>query len=212
MRRYGRADRTLVTLFLSDFAMPLPQLRRAWLNRARLHKPPAVRTVRESPDVGALMDIGADSLLLQAALYVGAAVETENGSQCAPIMAVLNRALSKLGMVRHGANDSGMADQLWHLLSIIGAMLDASDLMREASDDELHAAQRYLGVAMVFLRDCSDPSEPIVETLRPQLFLFFLTLLHSGQGRTLDRLKAYVEGTGWQSPRQPKTFQCPPRA
>jgi hypothetical protein len=31
MRRYGRADQTLVTLFLSDFAVPLPQLRRAWL-------------------------------------------------------------------------------------------------------------------------------------------------------------------------------------
>jgi hypothetical protein len=198
MRRHGRTDQTLVTLFLSGFAVPLPQLRRAWRNRARLRKPPAVQIVRQSPDVGALTDLGADGLLLQAVLCVGAAVETENSSQRTSVTALLDRALSKLGLARPGANDSGLADQLWHLLGIIGAMLDASELMRGASDDELHAAQHYLGVAMAFLRDCSDPSQPIIETLGPQLFLFFLTLLHSGQGRTLDRLKAYVEGTGWQ--------------
>jgi hypothetical protein len=116
---------------------------------------------------------------------------------------LLNRAFSKLGLVRHGANDSGLADQLWHLLGIIASVLDTSNLVREAGDDELRSAQHHLGVAMAFLSGCSDGPEMLAEMLAPQLFLFFLTLLRSGQADTLDRIMAYVDGASRRSPTSP---------
>jgi hypothetical protein len=199
MRRHGRTDHALVTLFLSGFAVPPAQLRRAWQHHARLRRPPAMRIARDKGATGALMDMAADSLLLRVALCIGSAIETDDDRQRPPIMALLNRALSKLGLARHGANDSALADQLCHLLNIIGSVLDTSDLVREASDNDLHCAQRHLGIAMTFLRDCADPSEPAVETLGRQMFLFLLTLLRSGQTRILDRIMAHLEGAGWQA-------------
>jgi hypothetical protein len=53
---------------------------------------------------------------------------------------------------------------------------------------------------MAFLRDCGTPSEPVVEALGRKLFLFLLTLLRSGQTRTLDRIMSRLEDTGWQVP------------
>jgi hypothetical protein len=198
-RRHEPADQTLVTLFVSGFAVPLPRLRRAWLHRARLRKPPAVRIVREKLDVGVVMDAVADSLLLQAALNVSAAVQIEEAPGHFAAINLLHRALSKLGLAPHGANDSRLETQLYHLLNIIGSMLDTSGLIREATDDELCQAQRHLGIAMAFLRGCGDPSEPVIEILGPQLFLFLLTLLRSGQTRMLDRIMGYLEGTGRQA-------------
>jgi hypothetical protein len=197
MHRHGRADQTLVALFLAGFAVPLPQLRRAWLNRVRLRKPPAVRTVQEMPDADTLIDTGAGSLLLQAALNVGAGMQIEEGFDHVAAMDLLNLALSKLGLSRHGANDSGLEDQLCHLLNIIGSALDASDLIRDAGDEELRQAQHHLGVVMTFLRDC-DPPEPVMANLGPKMFLFLLTLLRSGQTRMLDRIMGYLEGAGWR--------------
>ena len=199
MQRHGRPDEALITLFLSGFTVSLVQLRRAWLHRARMRRPPAVRVVPKNFDTSGLMDPSADRLLLQAALCVGAAVETGNAPQRVATMALLDRALSKLRLTWDGANDSGLAHQLWQLLNIIGSVLDSSDLVREASDDELRIAQRHLGVAMQFLSDCSDASEVLGEKLGPQLFLFFLTLLRSGQADTLDRMMAYVDGASWQA-------------
>ena len=199
MQRHGRPDEALIALFLSGFAVSLVQLRRAWLHRARMRRPPAVRVVRKNFDTSGLMDPGPDRLLLQAALCVGAAVETGSAPQRVATMALLDRALSKLRLKWEGANDAGLADQLWQLLNIIGSVLDSSDLVREARDDELRIAQRHLGVAMQFLSDCSNASEGPGEKLGSQLFLFFLTLLRSGQADTLDRMMAYVDGASWQT-------------
>jgi hypothetical protein len=192
MRRHGRPDQALITLFLSGFAVPLGQLRRAWLHRAKARKPAGVRFIQKSPDRDELMGPGVDSILLQAALCAGVAMEAGDTPEGMPML--LDRALSKLGLVERGANDSGLADPLWHLLGIIGSILDSSDLVREACDDELLVAQRHLGVVMGFLQDCSVPSDTTAETLGPQLFLFILTLLRSGQSRTLERMMAYVGG------------------
>jgi len=199
MRRHGRPDQALITLFLFGFAVPLGQLRRAWLHRAKMRRPAGIRVIRKSLDTNELMDLGGDRILLQAALCVGAAMEAEV-SQGIAIPVLLDQALSKLGLVQHGTNDSDLADQLWHLLSIVGSMLDSSGLVREACDDELLTAQRHLGVVIAFLRDCSGPSEALAETLGPQLLLFILALLRSGQTRTLDRVMAYVRGAGRQAP------------
>ena len=38
LARHGRSDATIITLWLKGFWIPLPQLRRAWQNRARLRK------------------------------------------------------------------------------------------------------------------------------------------------------------------------------
>jgi hypothetical protein len=201
MHRHGRADQTLVTLFLSGFNVPLPQLRRAWLHRVKLRKAPVVRIVRKEYDIGTPMDLDADNLLLQAALCAGAALVID-APEPSSMTALLNRAFSKLGLTRHGANDSGLADQLWHLLGIIGSVLDTSDLIREARDDELRTAQHHLGTAMALLGGCSDASDMLGEILAPQLFLFFLTLLRSGRADTLDRIMAYVGDASWQAPAQ----------
>ena len=203
IHRHGRPDEVLITLFLSGFAVPLVQLRRAWLHRTKMRRPPAVRAVHKSLDASALMDPGVDRMLLQAALCVGAAVETGDVSQRVATKALLDRALSKLRLARDGTNDSGLADQLWQLLNIIGSVLDSSDLIREASDDELRIAQRHLSVAMEFLSGCSDASDVPSETLGSQLFLFFLTLLRSGQADMLDRMMAYVDGASCQAPAPP---------
>ncbi len=209
LQHCDRADQALIEVFLSGFAVPLAQLRRAWLHRAKMRKPPAVRIVQKSLDTGALLDSGVDRLLLQAALCVGAAVETDDAPQPAAMMAMLDRALSKLWLTRDSANDTGMLNQLWQLLNIIGSVLDASDLVREASDDELSIAQRHLGVAMEFLSGCGDLSKKLADALGPQLFLFFLTLSRSGQVDTLDRMMAYVDSarTGRHPSRRPKTFR-----
>src|SRR5665213_3073293 len=60
MHRHGRADQPLVILFLSGFSVALPQLRRAWLHRAKLRKAPAVRIVRKECDTGTPMNLDAD--------------------------------------------------------------------------------------------------------------------------------------------------------
>ena len=203
MHRHGRADQTLVTLFLSGFPVPLAQLRRAWLHRAKLRKAPAVRIVPKNTDTGTSMDLDADNLLLQAALCAGAAVDIEAAPGHLALIPLLNRAFSKLGLARHGVNDPGMADQLWHLLGIIASVLDTSDLIRQAHDDELRTAQRHLGTAMEFLSDGGDAPETFAEILGPQLFLFFLTLLRSGQADTLERIMDYVDGASRQAPTQP---------
>jgi hypothetical protein len=199
MRRHGRTDHALVTLFLSGFAVPPGQLRRAWQHRANLRRPPFIRIAREKGGAGALVDKAVDSLLLQAALCIGAAIETDDDPQRTAIIALLNRALPKLGLARHATNDSVMPDRLYHLLNIIGSILATSDLVREASDDDLRQAQCHLAIAMTFLRDCGSPSEQVTETLGRHLFLFLLTLLRSGQIRTLDRIMACLEGAGWQA-------------
>ena len=201
--RDGRPDQALITVFLSGFAVPLARLRCAWLHRAKMRSPPAVRVARKRPDVCTLLDPDADRLLLQAALSVGAAVEIGDASQRIATTALLDQAFSKLRLTRGRTNNFGLSNQLWQLLSIVGSVLDASDLVRDASDDELRIAQRHLGAAMEFLSGCGDLTEKIADTLGPQLFLFFLTLLRSGQADTLDRMLAYVDGANWQAPIPP---------
>lgn len=197
MRRHGRAEQTLVTLFLSGFRVSLPQLRRAWLHRVKLRKPLTVRKGQKNRGTGTVTTPGADHLLLQAALWVGAAVETEDASQRNAVMTLLERALSKLGLARHGANEPGLADQIWHLLIVITSVLDTSDLIREAGDDELRSAQRYLGMTLEFLRSCGDTPDTVLETLGARLFQFILLLLRSGQIEVLDHITIYMKGTGW---------------
>ncbi|HEX4271670.1 MAG TPA: hypothetical protein VHZ32_09790 [Rhizomicrobium sp.] len=196
MRRHGRNDQTLLTLFLAGFKVPLPQLRRAWLHRAKLCRARAIRTVRQELEPGVLMHPGADNLLLQASLCLGAAMQTDATSQLAAMRPLLGKALTKLGLSRPGVNESALTDQLWHLLTATLSALETSDLVRDANDEELYAAQRHLSVTAAFLHDCAEAAE--LDTLAPHLFLFFLTLLRSGQTGTLERMMAHIEGMGWR--------------
>jgi hypothetical protein len=206
LHRYGRPDQALITVFLSGFAVSPAQLRRAWLYRAKMHRPPTVRVIERSPNTGTLMDCGVERMLLQAALCVGRAVETDDTPQRTAMVALLDRALSKLQLTPDNVNDPGLSHQLWQLLNIIGSVLDASDVIREASDDELSIAQRHLGIAMQFLSGCGTSTENVVDILGPQLFLFILTLLRSGQASTLDRMTAYVDGSNWHAPGPPEAL------
>lgn len=196
MRRHGRTDHTLVTLFLSGFPVPLAQLRRAWLNRVRLRKPPSVHVTRERPDAIALMDPGTDSLLLQAALCAGAAIHLDGTPEQGAMELLLSRAAAKLGLIQHGANDPGLTGQLSHLLLVVGSVLDQGNLVREAADQDLLDAQRYLGTAITFLSDCGDVAGLMTTTAGSLLFVLFLTLLRSGQTNLLHQMMEFLGRTG----------------
>ncbi len=195
MRSHGRKDQALVALFLSGFSVPLAQLRRAWLHRARLRKPPAVQMVHKKPDPSALLDPGADALLLQAALCAGAALHTDDAADPSVMESVLVRAISKAGMAQHGSSNPSLTSQLAHLLVIIGAALDQSNLIREAADQALLDAQRYLTTAATCLSDCGDVAGLMAGAAGPLFFILLLTLLHSGQAKLLHHVMAFLGGT-----------------
>ena len=195
MRSHGRKDQALVALFLSGFSVPLAQLRRAWLHQARLRKPPALQMAHEKPAGFALLDTGTDALLLQVVLCAGAALQTGDATDLHVMESVLARAMSKMGLVQHGANDTGLTGQLGHLLLIIGSVLNQSNLIREAADQELLEAQRYLTTAATFLSDCGDVAGLMASAAGPLLFVLLLTLLHSGQTKLLHRAMAVLGST-----------------
>lgn len=194
MRSHGRKDQALVVLFLSGFSVPLVQLRRAWLHQARLRKPPAVQMAHEKPDVFALLDTGTDALLLQTVLCAGAALQSSDATEPSTVELILARAMAKMGLAQHGVNDTGRTGQLGHLLLIIGAVLDQSNLIGEAADQELLEAQRYLTTAATLLSDCGDVTGLMAGAAGPLLFILLLTLLHSGQAKLLHRAIAFLGG------------------
>jgi hypothetical protein len=191
MRRHGRPDQVLVTLFLSGFKVPLAQLRRAWLHRGKLRKSLKVRTVANS-EPGDLLHFvpGLPDMLLQIMVCVGDAVSMDDIHN---VFAVLERSLARLGHDKRSSN-SDMTGQFWCLVSVIASALESSNLLSQASDEEIHEAQRHLSSITGLLADCCESERPadVVEILGPPLFIFVLTLLHSGHEVMLEAILARV--------------------
>ena len=191
MRRHGRADQVLVTLFLSGFKVPLAQLRRAWLHRGKLRKSLKVRTAAgsEPSDLPHFMPTLPD-MLLQIMACVGDAVSTDDTPGA---LAVLERGSARLGYDKRASN-SDTTGRFWCLASVIASALESSNLLSEASDEEIHEAQRRLSPITGLLVDCceSERSVDVIEALGPPLFIFVLTLLHSGHEAMLEAILARV--------------------
>lgn len=189
LKKYGRVDMTIVTLWLQGFRVPLTQLRRAWAYRSQQRKPLRVKPRTQGRHLAEVRGYtaGLPGLLVHTMVNMGAAVDCgENPQQ---VIALLERALVKLGYA--GASDkNGMASHLWQALTVIAWALEGGDLIREASDEELWKAQRYLRLAMGVLDDCgrSEDQPEIAQTLAPNLFLLLLTQLRSGREALLDAL------------------------
>ena len=189
LQKYGRVDMTIVTLWLQGFRVPLTQLRRAWAYRSQQRKPLRIRPRAQGRHLAEARGFpaGLPGLLAHTMVNMGAAVDCgENPQQ---VISLLERALVKLGYA--GASDKdGMASHLWQALTVIAWALEGGDLIREASDEELWKAQRYLCLAMGVLDDCrgSEDRSEIVQTLAPNLFLLLLTQLRSGRETFLESL------------------------
>jgi alkylhydroperoxidase/carboxymuconolactone decarboxylase family protein YurZ len=191
MRQHGRPDQVLVTLFLSGFKVPLTQLRRAWLHRGKLRKSLKVRTAAgsEPSDLPHFMPALPD-MLQQIMVCVGDAI---SGDNVPGALAVLDRGLARLGHDKRARN-SDTTGRFWCLASVIASALESSNLLSEASDEEIHEAQRHLGTITELLADCCESERPadVIEALGPPLFVFVLTLLHSGHVAMLEAILARV--------------------
>jgi hypothetical protein len=191
MRRHGRPDQVLVTLFLSGFKVPLAQLRRAWLHRGKLRKSLTVQTAASSEpsDLPHFMPALPD-MLLQITICVGDAVSTDDMPGA---LAVLERGLARLGHDKRARN-SDTTGRFWCLASVIASALESSNLLSDASDEKIQEAQRHLGPIAGLLADCCESERPadVIEALGPPLFIFVLTLLHSGHEAMLEAFLARV--------------------
>jgi hypothetical protein len=218
--KYGRADTVACMLWLLGFRVPLPQLRRAWKHRCRLQPGPAIRTPAESFQAGDLRDflggleIAGDlpCLLLNIALNLTGPVAPDRDGENREIVALLDRALARL--LRHNAearSDIRLAEQLLQMIRIVGAALEASELVAKTPDADMHEAQHYMCVAARLLRDSSGahdlgdsfsrtlPWSPrLAESLGPPLFLLILVMLRSGRRPALQRAAEKIESMGRQ--------------
>jgi hypothetical protein len=191
LRQHGRVDLTIITLWLRGFAVPLPQLRRAWLYRSKLARPLKLRTARPAARLPGPPATGLSQLLLQTLVQAGAAIEATDDDRA--IMLALNLALKRLGL-DDGAGDTGPARQLWPLVAMVAATLENGPLIRDASDLEMLEAQRFLRQAMTFLENCRESEWPadMIEAISHRAFLLILTMLRSGQEAMLQALSARI--------------------
>lgn len=187
LQKHGRIDMTIVTLWLQGFRVPLTRLRRAWSYRSQQRKP--LRIKKRAPGrplAEANFTTGLPGLLLQTMATTCAAMDM--GDKPQEVVSLLERALVKLGYARESDKNRSMASHLWQAIAVIAWALEAGDLVREASDEDMWKAQRYLRLVMQLLGDCRESEDwsEITQTLAPNLFLLLLTQLRSGRGAFLE--------------------------
>jgi len=200
IHRHGRNDQALISLFLSGFSVPLPQLRRAWLHRVKMRKPVKMQIASSQAGITRQWQPSTENLLMQAVICASAAMSLEDSGECGALVAMLERLLPALGFVQRGTNDVYLAMQFSHLLLVIASTLDGSDLIRHATNEELEEAQHHLGAVTRCLARNDDSSVP-VEPVAPLLFVLILALLRSGQTEILDRGIGLLER---------RSSHCPP--
>lgn len=199
--RYGRSEAALMALWLAGFSVSLPRLRRAWLHRARHRAAARVYPAAESRDqAGPVLEAGggASLLMINALAIMSSAPVFEDAGDGKAIGDILGRACAKLGM-RHESTSGGdiLAWRLWPALRQMSMVLEASNLMAEASDEELRQAHRYMTTAARFFHDCAADTHLararvgcwsllLAERLGAPLFLVILVLLRSGQKALLE--------------------------
>lgn len=184
LHHYRRNDMALLMLFLSGHAVPLAQLRRAWIFRCKLRKAPVIRAL---PVIVLPASPRDDGPLLDAALAMAAAIQTDHHRLMLPL---LEQGLEKLGHARRGGTQA-----LCRMMLAMEAALDASDLVRTARDEDIRQAQAYLTRALAFLKGCAALQEQagLTEMMGPSLFGFILSFLRSGQGALVARVAAQMD-------------------
>ena len=189
LRKYGRSDAAIISLWLNGFEVPLPRLRRAWLHRNKLNGAAKIRKVTgkitaKPPTISSLPDA-----LVSAAFHAAACIGGASDSARMALM-ILERASIKLG---YDDDHGTQAQSGWRLVMTVLLALDGSDLVPAASEEEMRNAQTRLSLSLRFLRRCADSPDTLVECLGAPLFLFILALLRSGQQSILDALQDRME-------------------
>jgi len=187
LARHGRADATLVSLWLRGFPVGLRQLRRAWQHQGRQGKPLAMqKATAQNKAAPRAEDAGNPSdLVVKAFLRLGDGLV---GSE--RLQSVLLPLLKRFDLGQGTIGPAALAT----LTALTVTLLGHSDLVRGASDGDLMAAQRHMrSVLDVLERDGAMPRDT-TEVLGPGLFLVALGLLQSGNEALLAALLAHLPG------------------
>jgi hypothetical protein len=197
MARHGRADMVALALWLRGFTVPLPKLRRAWQSRLKARK---TRTIHKAP-WGSSAAVPADlsQVLLQAMLGAAGAVRPDDADR--PMLLMLAGAARRLDIP---AGDSTQrVRQFWQMAQLLTCGLAATDLLAQASDEEMLQAQEYLRRTLRFIADSVDDEiEVVVRLLGETVFLYVLALLRSGQNAVLEAVAARMADTRRQPAQQ----------
>lgn len=192
LEKTSRADTVMLSLFLAGYPVALPALRRAFAAHAKMRKPAQIRTARRPAAAPARDD--AESLLLEAVLAMGGAIEFETRNSSVALK-FLERALARLAYGRRGRMES-----FCRVLIVLSLGLESSTLLKAAADTDLIEAQGYLARGLTFLAPRGADRRLLAESFGLPLFTFILAMLRSGQGRVLERIAARIEAVDRPAP------------
>lgn len=192
LARHGRSDSTMIAIWLGGFEVPLPRLRRAWLHSHRIAG--ATELQRATP-ISMRPAYDLSDLLRQAVTQATTALRPHDISRAG--LAMLEQAATRLGLKR---SSSSALRQAWHMAQVMASFLSASQLMRQASDDELQRARHAQRAALDFIWQCgaAENRAAAATALGKPMFLYILTLLVSGQDMQLDVMLGRI--AHWQRP------------
>lgn len=184
-------------LWLCGFSVPLPQLRRAWLHKAKKRNTHLVVSRDRPRAFGVGKDKrsadGTAQALFEIALAASALLDHASDCEIDALIEAMNA-----GRTGAGGRAREERHQAVRLIKAVWSSLKTSDIIVEAADDELREAQAQASAALksfhehVPARDLNAPSTstgwPIAEAKRfgAPLFFLILVLLKSGQHALLD--------------------------
>lgn len=171
LKRHGRIDETLITVWLAGFNVPLERVRRAWLNRAKMRDRSRARaqTHARAPSVGG------DSLLGLGFATLVSLVDPDPQHK-RTMLEILNSASTEGISMASRRHLLGMA-------MVYGPLLENSSLVAMAAEAELCEARGHLR------RLLREPGLQIVDAgseTAGHLFLFVLGLVRAGQSAALE--------------------------
>jgi hypothetical protein len=198
LRRLGRTDSALIALWLGGFEVPLPRLRRAWLHSHRIARATGIQratpvSMRPAHDLS--------DLLRHAVTQTTSALQPEDASRAG--LAMLEHAAARLGLKR---SSTAPLRQAWHMAQVMASILSASELVRQASDEDLQRAQRAQRIALDFIwQSGAAESRAAAAALGKPMFLYILTLVVSGQDAQLDAMLGRIAHRRKPAPQPPPT-------
>ena len=187
MARHGRAEQVAVSLWLRGFAVPLPKLRRAWQSCLKARRTRAIRNTpwaKGAPPPGDLSQV-----LLRTMLQAAGAVQPDDADR--PALLMLAAAARRLDIP---AGDSTQrVRQFWQMAQLLTSALAATDLLAQASDNEMLRGQGFLRRVLRFIADSAgEEIEDVARLLGETVFLYVLTLYRSGQEAVLETADARI--------------------
>lgn len=202
MNRHGRADLTLVTLWLYGFDIPLPRLRRAWMSTRQEAGKGRISPSGFAPP-GLNLEGDVSDILLNAMFSLAGTANTGAASDDAAAVRLIAHALAKIDMGDQDSHGNTDTAGLWRLLRMLAADAHVDALVIAADEEELHQARHYLLLAARVLQDGSMTGAWITEHMARPLFSLAVVMLRSGRGGLLARLASRVEDMDRRSIAQP---------